>query len=90
MKSPSALALQTEISGSEADAATDRAAAIDFILQAFESSTDRETVVETALHHARDVSDSERSLVLQDLVTQFGQTMDHAYWHRPHQRRWRA
>jgi hypothetical protein len=66
------------------------ATAIDLILQAFESSCDRETVVDTALRQAGELDDVQRSLVVQELIIQLGQTMEHSYWHRPHEGRWRV
>jgi hypothetical protein len=91
LRAPSAV--ETEIPGIrgiDTHDAADMAVAIDLILEAFESSTDREAVVETALHQARAMDNAERSLIVQELITQLGQTMDHAYWHRPHERFWRA
>jgi hypothetical protein len=90
MTLPNSFAVETENVGMDADASADRATAIDLILQAFESSTDHETVVDAALHQASDLGSAERSLAVQEMITQLGQTMDRAYWHRPHQRRWRA
>lgn len=90
MTLPSSFALQSAGSGIDTDPAASMATAIDLILQAFESSSDRETVVDTALRQAGELHDMERSLVVQELIIQLGQTMEHSYWHRPHVSRWRA
>lgn len=89
MTLPNSFALESARSGMDTDPAASMATAIDLILQAFESSSDRETVVDTALRQASEL-DAERSLIVQELITQLGQTMDHSYWHRPHESRWRA
>lgn len=83
MELPNSFALEAEGAGLDSDPAANMAMAIDLILQAFESSSDRETVVDTALRHAGELNDAERSHMVQELITQLGQAMDHSYWHRP-------